>query len=89
MNNLNLSGLEPSAASLLYGYMAACAALGLDPPSMALAELVRTTKSAKEMIDAVHAMRNAREHDRVLAALAMLRKLRSEEGCANDKEKVT
>lgn len=77
---------EPSNGSLLYGYMAACAALGIDPPSIALAELVRTTKSAKEMIDAVHTMRAAREHDRVTAALAMLRKLRSEEECANDKE---
>ncbi len=78
---------RPTGGELLYGYMAASSALGIDPPSIALAELVRLTMSAKEMIDAVHEMRRAREHDRVTAALAMLRKLRSEQERANDTEK--
>lgn len=80
---------RPANGELLYGYMAACSALGIDPPTIVLTDLITLTRSAKEMIDAVHAMKNANEHDRTTAALRMLRARRSEEKAANDGGKRT
>jgi len=67
------NGTAFDRADLKLAYVAAAVGIGCDPGDDVLDELVSLTSGARDLLDAVEAMRNAPEHHRMSAALELLR----------------